>query len=544
MKKSIFKFFLICLIFYTIPRQISAQNNEPVWQITLTGAPLSVSQSTSYGFVALSDSKALTAVTESGHLLRQIFLSRSPSPYFTVLPTDHVCLAYADKRTLSLFNPDGMVKWETTLPFSLTANPIWCDNGVFLCFGTNSVCAVSWNGTLLWQYSFSKPWTSEPFWDGTGLLCFPFSDGNTTFIAALSPFGKEVYELNLEKSFKKFSVYKNRLYALSENGMVFCYEMKGGSVGLKWKIESDVFPQNCCMIPTASRLMMVSGNGTMVSFRSGDGVEINRENLWDTPIDGLSIAARGNYTVITGNTISRTMCYVLNDNGSVVWIKNLTSKEPVFVTKTGLLCQYKDDWSITAWKTPVSMITERSSQVSDCRNTWGEDAVPEQLETTMQVLDGICDRALSFSAVTAQDQYGQLGGFMKHYLTEISSSAESGYDFSGWYSRIITNETNSALLKQTLAAAGKAPIDSSRQVLNAIELRLKYNRSGIFDDSLCFETCNTVYRICLFMGTPAIINQGQQILTQLIQPQYGTKVQAEAIETIKKLIDLQKEIQK
>ncbi len=545
MSKKSLACILFCNLFGLIsPLRLIAQNTEPLWQITLTGAPSGVPQSASYGFVALSDPRTITAVTESGVILHRYFLKKAISDQFVILPSDHICVVAGDRQTVSLFNPDGVLLWETELPFLSETTPLYLDNGSIIFSGKNQVAALSWNGALLWQTPLQHTWTRKPFLTSWGLIAYPAVSDSGTIIEYLSPYGITFGTSELPGETIAFANGPDTLFALSNRGTIFCLAPEGTNIRTRWQITTGEMTKSACLISTGTRILTVSGSGRLAAYRITDGSELGSESLWNTPLDSLQVIGQGNYTVLAGNTIARTMVYILNDAGKTVWMKNLPSTDPVFLTNTGLLCQYSEDWSVQAWKTPVYRKSPAVSEIRSCIEKWGSLAVSEEYLTLQEVLERLSDRALSSSAVTAQDQYGELGSIIQFNLKDIKASAYTGWDFSPWYARIILNETDTALLKQTIAAAGDAPYDSTRQVLNALEIRLKNNRSGVFDDSLCFETCKTVYSICIFMGTPAVINQGQRILRQLIQPVYSTKVQLSAIETIQKLIDLQKETQK
>ena len=58
------------------------------------------------------------------------------------------------------------------------------------------------------------------------------------------------------------------------------------------------------------------------------------------------------------------------------------------------------------------------------------------------------------------------------------------------------------------------------------------------DTSDLIFVCDSVYEICRFMGRPALYSKGMEILTQLLYPQYDSKVREYARNTLTKIARL------
>ncbi len=532
--------FLTCLLFLTISTATPAQNAQLSWKLALPGSPVGTPDISSFGFFALSDSNSVASVTESGIILHQIFLDSPVSSYNAVLPSDHLCIVYDDCQTVSLCNPDGIILWTITLPFQCIENPRWLENGAFLFVGARQSAAVSWNGSVLWTFSPAEPHTLSPVVLPCGSILFPAVKQNSTTIYQVSVFGKQLGISTLSYPLVTLQSFQNYLFASDVSGTVYCLDPSSDDFLIKWTKTKAAETEGFLSWIQGNTVYQLQSSGAYTEYRISDGTVIRSDQLWETPLHNLRLLQKGNYSVIAGDTISRTMVYLITDSGEIAWMKSFPTKDPVFMTYSGVLCQYQNDWTITGWKTPY----RHTPEVLHRNHFLHSELLPDEIGYLFDSLNTMMYRALSSSAVSSNIQYGELGVKMNDYLAVIEAAALSGWDVSAFFSEIIKNETNTAILKQTIVASSKAPYDISRQILSALEHRLSYNRAGIFDDSLCFETCNTVFSICSFMGTPAIINQGQRILTKMIDPLYSTKVQTQAILTINKLINLQKETQK
>ena len=90
-----------------------------------------------------------------------------------------------------------------------------------------------------------------------------------------------------------------------------------------------------------------------------------------------------------------------------------------------------------------------------------------------------------------------------------------------------------------IAFAGNSGYDENGQILAEFE-KLIMNKIKPSETVLLKAVCDSTYEICRFMGRPALIKRGKNILSHLFYPQYDKTVRDYARTILTKMIELEK----
>ena len=101
---------------------------------------------------------------------------------------------------------------------------------------------------------------------------------------------------------------------------------------------------------------------------------------------------------------------------------------------------------------------------------------------------------------------------------------------------LISNEKDTHLLLMLVSSIEYCAFDPNQSLINSLEKLLKTTSSK--NSTLLIEICDSTYKICQFMGRPALYSHGMKMITQLLFPQYDSTVQNHARETLKKITQL------
>ena len=146
--KSIIKtvFLLLCTcacaaFVYAADPAAGSQNEtgQNTWQAVLGGEAVSAPKRTSYGFVAVSEGRILTACTGSGTVIWRRRLQDMPSKWFSVTDQNFVYAVSSAGKKLSLYSPDGILLWQTVPKESIVSDPLQGRDGRVFVAGKNSV---------------------------------------------------------------------------------------------------------------------------------------------------------------------------------------------------------------------------------------------------------------------------------------------------------------------------------------------------------------------------------------------------------------------
>jgi hypothetical protein len=112
-------------------------------------------------------------------------------------------------------------------------------------------------------------------------------------------------------------------------------------------------------------------------------------------------------------------------------------------------------------------------------------------------------------------------------------------EFSIFFARLLSSEIDRSQLLSVISFAGDLGYDEDGMVLLAME-DLLMNKLSPTETTLLKAICDSTYKICLFMGRPALNKRGKNILTHMFFPSYDQTVQVYARKSLEKMINLEK----
>lgn len=600
MKKSfcLIVFTLLCNVLFAqdqkdnVPRlqKLCADNSS--WTSVLGGKAICAPKKTSYGFAVLTDGKMISACSEKGVKLWEQGVPGHPEPYLTVFANDFL-LTVSDSCNLSLINPSGLTLWTKEVPFKIVSDPyVGRDSRIIVkgeknlaCFGVNGIC--KWiletdqlNETPLLELN-----------DGT-ILCLleKTHDGKSSAIR-VTPFGEIIENINFTGFIQSALSCQNGVLLSFKGGGAGMCSVRDNATSTKWSIPytdrsfSNTSAENGSMFVNLSPVrsaLIVSGSGNVKTrvliFSTLDGHVSDWFNV-DSLFRDIKCCAE------TSDCDSIFFCdskhgMVYDTEGNLIWNALLPESPDIFsrwnfltFTKGNYLVICSVSWAMAGFRTTYKLsgkIPPAKNKKSDYRNFYkintsafeymnlfdkidlqftgqnrqnelkqglygGKEAdyVSNLLSLNQAyseyLLQSAGNSVKKETSVFNSDQQGMLDVLMQYSLLGIDT-------FSPLIANIIKNEKDSTNFQSMLKSVSTFGYDPDGSILKAIEGRTRKMNGN--DTSDLILVCDSVYEICRFMGRPALYSKGMEILTQLLYPQYDSKVREYARNTLTKIARL------
>ena len=138
------------------------------------------------------------------------------------------------------------------------------------------------------------------------------------------------------------------------------------------------------------------------------------------------------------------------------------------------------------------------------------------------------------SSRAAQSYFAQNPEYTQRLLLLLS---ETGIDdFSYYYAALIRAEKEPNTLASLIKSAGKQGFDLDGEILTSFEY--VYHASAFKENTAVLQNlCDATFEICRFMGRPALIRHGKDILKQLSAPPFPTRIREYATKTLKRFAE-------
>lgn len=570
-------------------QKLSAENSS--WTSVISGAALCQPKKTSYGFAVLTDGKMISACSENGTKLWEKGVHGHPDPFLTVFSSDFL-LTVSDSKNLSLINPSGLTLWTVKVPFSITNDPVVGRDSRIIVKGNKGLACYGVNGVCKWTLETPalKKTPVLELNDGT-MMCLleSLKDGKSSAIR-FTPFGEIVENINFTGVIQSaVSCPDGVLLSFNGGGAGMC-AVQENTTSTKWSIPySDRAFSNTNPSSGSDFLDLTGRRAALVIAGSGN---VKTRVLIFSTIDGRvsdwfnvdfyynDIACKA----ITTNADSLFFCdknqsSVYDTTGNLLWNALLPPPGDLFnkwnfvtFTKGNYLVICSKSWAMAGFRTTYKLTKKNQIKQKklDYSNFYNIDTSYFEVFNFLETFDekytgnnrqktlkaggyGIKEVEYSnalFSVYSAYNSYlmqsfsgarpdeKSLFARDKTGLQEIlcQFSLFGTDDYAGMLANIIRLETDETNLQLVLRSAALFGYDPQGSILKAIGIKTKKMESNKTTDLIL--VCDAVYEICRFMGRPALYSYGMEILSQLLYPQYDSKVRDYARNTLTKIAGL------
>lgn len=600
MKKKLFAllfsiFFSICSVCgqqNDIIRQqkLSAENSS--WTSVISGTAICSPKKTSYGFAVLTDGKMISACSEKGMKLWEHGIPGHPEPFLTVFANDFL-LSVSDESNLSLINPSGLALWTKQVPFKIKNDPYVGRDSRIIVKGDRNLACYGVNGICKWTLE-TDALKHTPIYelnDGT-LLCLleQLRDGKSSAIR-ITPFGEIIENINFTGYIQSALTCSDGVLLSFNGGGAGMCSVKENVTSTQWSIPyvdrafSNTAPSNGSffinLMPHKSALV-VAGSGSVKTrvmvFSTFDG----RVSDWfNVDCNFREI----NCSSATTNGDSLFFCdnrqgFIYDVTGNPMWNALLPVSPDIFskwnfltFTKGNYLVICSTSWAMAGFRTTYRLAAKTSPQKirkTDYRHFYSPDT------SFFEVLNVFDKIDVQFTGINRQEDlrkgfYGNketeyvskllsLNQAYAAYLSQSNSGAvrqepsifnrdQAGmldvlmqYSLLGTdtfppvIANVVKQEKDPTNFQSILRSISGFGYDPDGSILNAIDLRTK--KMPCSNSAELILICDAVYEICRFMGRPALYSRGMDILTQLLYPQYDSKVREYARNTLTKIARL------
>jgi len=576
------------LIIFIIFHVINIYSNTPNWQRVAGGDPVAQPVITNYGFVMILDGRTIASVSKEGHLLWESGIpGGKPSPFIEIGKNDFI-FTVSGNSTLTAFNPSGLKLWTTTAPNKIISKPLQGFDGRIFIQMENSITCYGINGVEKWTTSvgLAANFPLLQLQDGSILHIQQKTINGCSTALRISPFGDILEEITFTGKIIEAEESENGIILLFSDGAAGCCSSMNNISRSTWVLPTGTLSTNHSKI-------LISEDKKTCAFLSGEGSEtnivilnhkdgtisarfktnINSSNLSYANFDSDTIILCDKKNIAGFNIDGKTLFSTTNpskkdwsyllflENGYIVvferntWItsayritQKIGNKKNIDTNK--LLKKKNYDFFTTEAAKKIGITTETS-------NLFGK-TIPENLYTQIKtgittyqygIEEAIWIGALKLECNQIINRYmKKAGNFLKetstvdsnlpYYQEILMLLPYFGSDtFNKTLASIIQKETNSSLLETAIKTAGFIGYDPEGVLLTSIQQTL-YKKNSLSNTRFSIQICDAVFEICKFMGKPALLKQGKQILSYILNQTSDNKAKIHATITLEKIIAL------
>ncbi|MCF0242163.1 MAG: hypothetical protein HUK25_05955, partial [Treponema sp.] len=565
MKNKIILVLFFLLPFFSYP-QTDLTNLNSSWSQVMGGTFLQKPETTSYGFIGITDAKTLISISNSGMILWEKNFPINNSTIYKTVSDDFTVLITNSKKKVTLVNPSGSAIWSKVLDFEVTQKPIEGWDGRFFLCGKNNIICYGVNGIAKW--AMELPDTSiipvQTLTDGSIVVFLKnLLDGKTKAIR-ISPFGKQLEEIifagevteafSCSKGiFLIFSDGSSGLFSLEENKAVNKYVISLNQKQIKkQKVVTDISSDFIWLLNTEDKgvhfYLINALSGSIISDFINQNINLIKLSETKITENGIFIS-------------DQSKAFYLSNDGNELWSGNLPDKQSknrwtyLIFTQNNTLVICKDNWAIDAYvvsQSPMkkskdyAMLKYNNYYTIDTslydtlyQHTFNKDlASKERYEKLRSGFYG--NEEISYTS--------ECLSFISAYLKSVNETdfgiktnntvfktapkdIESVFiqlplygtkDFSYQTAKILLQEKNPTLQNALIIGLEKNGYDPEGEILSALELISE--ESSEKNVNLRINICDAVYSICRFMGRPAFNKNGKLILSNFLYPTNNSRV--------------------
>lgn len=554
------------------------------WFAVLTGSPSRAPVQTAYGFLVVQEERLLACYLKNGHLFWNTNIL-SKIKYITVSDSDFIYVV-TEKNQLVSLNPSGKILWKSNLPFAAQSEPLVCFDGRIVVRGKNALACYGVGGSLKWNVK-TEPLRNLPLQnlnDGSVLVFLERLSGGKTCALRFNPFGTVIEEIVFQGAVSgcfasQYGV--GLIFSGGDIGMCSVSEKKEKVSGTaesvfqtesRWVNKTLSLGESTLVKKKNDFQFIFFSNGTVHCVDVSDGTCCGSFSVQNINAHDVSILETVDGKVVIADSVS---CVVYDSDGTQVSCLLLPEKKGkykwdyAFFIDSGFIAFLSSNWMMHAFK----IVSTSKEKDGDFFKEYAKKS-PVKNDPFIRRL-GYRPSSAAFSdeayAVLKNENYAQkeskiaddIFTVISLYLYDKNSAeinrgmfnpVETEYSvvdmekvirmipifesavFQQTFAELLHSETDRTLIMKLLDGIAACGYDPCGEILSEIERLIK--RTSPKEKAVLQKAVDAMYEICRFMGKPAFISRGKQILSNLFYPQYDESVKKTVRSCMQKLADL------
>lgn len=569
---------LFSLVFYAFCDTLDYLNAS--WNTVTGGELICPPEATDFGFVTVTDGRTLEAFSSKGTVLWSKKLPLSSKAMIKVLERDFILAVTSSGKKLSMFNSSGVLLWEKNLDYKVISTPVEGRDGRFFVAGKNKIECYSITGLKKWNLSLDES-LSETLLpcevnDGSYVYFLDGKASESTKALRINPFG----EINEEITFAGKITYAS----YNEDGVYVCFS--DGNAGLfslpdgadfcenKFVIQNNLSKNGKCAVYTSrteghKAVLVIENNSgiTVAEFDNSTGIVNHTFLIPDVKFENISncILFYNNLLVTDQKT-----CLLYNLEGLEIRKDQLppqngrTKWNYLWFSNEGYLVVCRKNWAMDGFRIvqteikPYEKNEDYSSLFTIDSSKWSSSWIQSfegelfSEKRQSEIYEGnygqkeidYTSQIKEFSDAYIQNLLSGNSGartekslFQKDVTKVDAVFAQIPYlvtnDSAAITAKLLRLDKNQIFLMTLLKGVSNTGWDPEGKIL--FELQTIVEKSDKKNENVLLDLIDSVYSICAFMGRPAFNKNGRDILSKMLYPQYGKKVNDKARESIKKI---------
>lgn len=591
MYNKIYKLIIFISIFFTVFSNIyaaSTASSESItkvdemdrsWFNVLSGSPSSAPLNTNYGFLIVEDSKFLSSYSRSGQRLWQTN-TKAKIKDISISETEFIAVTNQNNQ-LQLINPSGLVLWTKSLGFTSLSAPFFGFDGRTFVRGINQLSCFGINGIQKWTIKTDNQNSLEPklLNDGSIILFLEKTHDGKTCALRISPFGNVLEEIVFQGKVVNAFTCDSGIILVFSSGEIGMASIKADSskeTGLiysKWinkNVKCTEF-SSCRKLQATKYAIFTPGYLVVINTDKGQiekyfnipEITDNNYLFFESIDDKFVIAQNSSCTVynLSGKKIKHIQ--MPSKSGKYKW-------EFSFFMNSGYLTFLSKDWTINSFKlistskekeSPTFSYYQSKKLISGYKSyITNLDYKPEKRTFGAESFKalksgnyGIKEIDISNIVNTVINSYyeSKTTASMNRDTFELISVQYNLADmenilnlipllqshyFQQKIAYLLSVEDDKTMILKLLKTVNECGYDPGGEILSQIELLVK--RTNPKDQVILQSCADAVYEICRFMGRPALLSKGKEILGGLFYPQYDESTKKAARSAMQKLAEL------
>ena len=588
---KIYKLIIFISIFFTVFSNIyaaSTASSESItkvdemdrsWFNVLSGSPSSAPLNTNYGFLIVEDSKFLSSYSRSGQRLWQTN-TKAKIKDISISETEFIAVTNQNNQ-LQLINPSGLVLWTKSLGFTSLSAPFFGFDGRTFVRGINQLSCFGINGIQKWTIKTDNQNSLEPklLNDGSIILFLEKTHDGKTCALRISPFGNVLEEIVFQGKVVNAFTCDSGIILVFSSGEIGMASIKADSskeTGLiysKWinkNVKCTEF-SSCRKLSSTKYAIFTPGYLVVINTDKGQiekyfnipEITDNNYLFFESIDDKFVIAQNSSCTVynLSGKKIKHIQ--MPSKSGKYKW-------EFSFFMNSGYLTFLSKDWTINSFKiistskekeSPTfsyyqskKLISGYKSYITNLdykpeKRTFGAESFKalksgnygiKEIDISNIVNTVINSYYESKTTASMNRETFELIS-VQYNLTDMENILNlipllQSHYFQQKIAYLLSVEDDKTMILKLLNTVKECGYDPGGEILSQIELLVK--RTNPKDQAILQSCADAVYEICRFMGRPALLSKGKEILGGLFYPQYDESTKKAARSAMQKLAEL------
>ena len=591
MYNKIYKLIIFISIFFTVFSNIyaaSTASSESItkvdemdrsWFNVLSGSPSYAPLNTNYGFLIVEDSKFLSSYSRSGQRLWQTN-TKAKIKDISISETEFIAVTNQNNQ-LQLINPSGLVLWTKSLGFTSLSAPFFGFDGRTFVRGINQLSCFGINGIQKWTIKTDNQNSLEPklLNDGSIILFLEKTHDGKTCALRISPFGNVLEEIVFQGKVVNAFTCDSGIILVFSSGEIGMASIKADSskeTGLiysKW-INKDVkcTEYSSCRKLSATKyaiftpgylVVINTDKGQIEKYFNIPEITDNNYLFFETIDDKFVIAQNSSCTVynLSGKKIKHIQ--MPSKSGKYKW-------EFSFFMNSGYLTFLSKDWTINSFKiistskekeSPTFSYYQSKKLISGYKSyITNLDYKPEKRTFGAESFNALKSGNYGLKEINISNIVNTVINSYYESKTTVSMNRDTfelisvqynladmenilnlipllqSHYFQQKIAYLLSVEDDKTMILKLLKTVNECGYDPGGEILSQIELLVK--RTNPKDQAILQSCADAVYEICRFMGRPALLSKGKEILGGLFYPQYDESTKKAARSAMQKLAEL------